>query len=180
MGYSHWSSAPSSSSFCMHDFLLLFWCGFFVTSVIGGNNQTDHLALLHFKSKITQDPSGVMATWNDSIHFCQWQGVTCGCRHQRVTVLDLQSSKLVGPVTPYVGNLSFLRNLTLQNNSFHNNIPLEIGHLHRLQVFRLDNNTLNGKIPSNLSGCANLIDFPVSYNLLIGEIPTTLGTWSKL
>uniref|UniRef100_A0A2N9G939 Leucine-rich repeat-containing N-terminal plant-type domain-containing protein n=1 Tax=Fagus sylvatica TaxID=28930 RepID=A0A2N9G939_FAGSY len=52
------------------------------------------LALLEFKAKITLDPFGVMSSWNDSIHFCQWRGVTCGRRHQRVTVLDLQSLKL--------------------------------------------------------------------------------------
>ena len=108
-----------------------------------------------------------MATWNESIHFCQWQGVTCGRRHQRVTVLDLQSSKLVGSISPHVGNLSFLRNLTLQNNSFHNNIPLEIGHLHRLQVLQLDNNTLNGKIPSNLFG-------EISQHLAPGQSSDTL------
>ncbi|XP_030962097.1 probable LRR receptor-like serine/threonine-protein kinase At3g47570 [Quercus lobata] len=177
MGLSHWSSAPPSSSLSMHAFILLLCCGFLV---VGGNNVTDRLALLEFKAKITQDPFGVMTSWNDSIHFCQWQGVTCGRRHQRVTVLDLQSSKLVGSITPHVGNLSFLINLTLPNNSFHSEIPPEIGRLRRLQVLRLDNNTLNGKIPSNLSGCANLIDFRVGYNLLMGEIPTTLGTWSKL
>ncbi|KAM4081917.1 hypothetical protein ACJW30_11G129800 [Castanea mollissima] len=36
-----------------------------------------------------------MSSWNDSIHFCHWRGVTCGRRHQRVTVLDLQSQKMV-------------------------------------------------------------------------------------
>ncbi|KAM3733581.1 hypothetical protein ACB098_11G147100 [Castanea mollissima] len=35
-----------------------------------------------------------MSSWNDSIHFCQWKGVSCGRRHQRVTVLNLQSQKL--------------------------------------------------------------------------------------
>jgi Leucine-rich repeat (LRR) protein len=164
----------------MHVFILLWCLGLFVTSVIGSNNETDRLALLELKSMITQDPFGAMSSWNASIHFCQWQGVTCGRRHQRVTVLNLQSQKLVGSISPHVGNLSFLRNLTLQNNSFHNEIPPEIGRLHRLQVLRLDNNTFSGEIPSNLSGCTNLIAFYVGYNLLVGEIPPKLGTLSKL
>jgi Leucine-rich repeat (LRR) protein len=180
MGLSHWSSAPPSSSFSMHAFNLLLWCAFLVTSVLGGNNETDRLALLEFKAKITLDPFGVMSSWNDSIHFCQWRGVTCGRRHQRVTVLDLQSLKLVGSISPHVGNLSFLRNLTLQNNTFHNEIPPEIGRLHKLQVLRLDNNTISGKIPSNLSACTKLQVLHFSFNLLTGEIPTTLGTLSKL
>ena len=177
MGLYDMSSAPSSSSFYMHAFLLLvLWCGLLVTSVVGGNNETDRLALLAFKAKITDDPLQVMSSWNDSIHFCQWRGVTCGRRHQRVIVLDLRTSKLVGSISPHVGNLSFLKNLTLSNNSFHNEIPLEIDHLRKLQILRLYNNTLGGKIPRNLSHCTNLKHINFGQNLLDGEIPATLGT----
>ncbi|KAL0007161.1 hypothetical protein SO802_008663 [Lithocarpus litseifolius] len=94
MGLSQWSSSPPSSSFFMHAFILLWWCGLLVTSVVGGNNETDRLALLEFKAKITGDPLQVMSSWNDSNHFCLWRGVTCGRRHQRVIVLDLRFSKL--------------------------------------------------------------------------------------
>ncbi|KAM3733584.1 hypothetical protein ACB098_11G147400 [Castanea mollissima] len=125
--------------------------------------MTDRLALLEFKAKITSDPFGIMSSWNDSIHFCQWRGITCGHRHQRVTMLDLKSLKLVGSISP-----------------LHNEIPLEIGRLHKLQVLRLQNNTINGKIPINLASCTNLNFLQVSYNLLTGEIPSNLGTLSKL
>ena len=93
MGLSQLSSAPPS--FCMRAFIFFWGCGFLVTSVVGGNNETDRLALLEFKAKIINDPLQVMSSWNDSFHFCRWRGVTCGRRHQRVTMLDLQSSKLV-------------------------------------------------------------------------------------
>ncbi|XP_075644171.1 uncharacterized protein LOC142615320 isoform X1 [Castanea sativa] len=174
------SSVPSFSSFCSHASVLLLWCGLLVTSKGGGNNETDRLALLEFKAKITHNSLGVMSSWNDSIHFCHWRGVTCGRRHQRVTVLDLQSQKMVGSLSPHIGNLSFLRNLTLQNNSFYNEIPPEIGRLRRLQVLRLENNTFNGKIPSNLSYCSSLVLLHVGYNNLVGEIPAKFGTLSKL
>ena len=175
------SSAPSSSSFYRHAFILLvLWCGLLVTSVVGGNNETDRLALLAFKAKITDDPLQVMSSWNDSTHFCQWQGVTCGRRHQRVTVLDLRSSKLVGSISPHVDNLSFLKNLILSNNNFHNEIPLEIDRLRRSQILRLYNNSLSGKIPRNLSHCTNLNYINFGRNLLDGEIPATLGTLPKL
>ena len=178
MGLSQLSSAPPS--FCMRAFIFFWGCGFLVTSVVGGNNETDRLALLEFKAKIINDPLQVMSSWNDSFHFCQWRGVTCGRRHQRVTMLDLQSSKLVGSVSPHVGNLSFLRILTLQNNSFHDEIPLEVGRLRRLQFLLLSNNTFSGKIPSNISNCPSLEDLRVRRNLLMGEIPAMLGTMSKL
>ena len=179
MGLSHWSSAPPSSSFCMHAFIFLL-LGAFLHSVIGGNNETDRLALLEFKAKITLDPFGFMSSWNDSNHFCQWRGVTCGRRHQRVIVLDLQYLKLVGSISPHVGNLSFFKNLTLQNNTFHNEIPPQIGRLCRLQVLQLQNNTLRGEIPRNLSSCTNLGVLNAGSNLLTGEIPEMLGTLSKL
>nr|XP_023921399.1 probable LRR receptor-like serine/threonine-protein kinase At3g47570 isoform X2 [Quercus suber] len=179
MGLLQLSAAPSSS-FSMHAFILLWCLGIFVTSVVSGNNETDRLALLEFKAKIIYDPLRVMSSWNDSIHFCQWQGVTCGRRHQRVTVLNLQSLKLVGSISPYVGNLSFLRNLSLQNNTLHKEIPPEIGHLTRLRLLQLYNNTIQGEIPSNLSGCNNLVALSVGNNQLVGEIPTTLTSLTKL
>uniref|UniRef100_A0A7N2LEU2 non-specific serine/threonine protein kinase n=1 Tax=Quercus lobata TaxID=97700 RepID=A0A7N2LEU2_QUELO len=177
---SHLISAPPSSSFSMHTFILLCCFGFFITSVLGKNNETDRLALLDFKAKISKDPLGVMSSWNDSIHFCQWKGVSCGRRHQRVTVLNLQSQKLVGSISPNVGNLSFLWKLNLENNSFYNKIPPEIGRLQRLEVLLLNNNTIGGTIPSNLSSCAKLRVFHAAINNLVGEIPTELGTLSKL
>uniref|UniRef100_A0A7N2LD80 non-specific serine/threonine protein kinase n=1 Tax=Quercus lobata TaxID=97700 RepID=A0A7N2LD80_QUELO len=179
MGLLQLSAAPSSS-FSIHAFILLWCLGIFVTSVVSGNNETDRLALLEFKAKIIHDPLRVMSSWNDSIHFCQWQGVTCGRRHQRVTVLNLRSLKLVGSISPYVGNLSFLRNLSLQNNTLHKEIPPEIGHLTRLLVLELYNNTIQGEIPSNLSGYNNLVALRVSRNQLVGEIPTTLTSLTKL
>nr|XP_023910066.1 probable LRR receptor-like serine/threonine-protein kinase At3g47570 [Quercus suber] len=121
-----------------------------------------------------------MSSWNDSIHFCQWKDVSCGRRHQRVTVLNLQSQKLVVSISPNVGNLSFLGKLNLENNSFYNEIPPEIGRLHRLEVLLLNNNTIGGTIPSNLSSCAKLRVFHAAVNNLVGEIPTELGTLSKL
>lgn len=109
-------------------------------------NETDHLALLQIKAKIVRDPLQVPSSWNDSVHFCLWHGVTCSKGHQRVTKLNLQSQQLVGSISLYVGNMSFLREVNLQNNEFSNMIPREIGELFRLQSLRLDNNSLGAKI----------------------------------
>uniref|UniRef100_A0A2C9VKX4 non-specific serine/threonine protein kinase n=1 Tax=Manihot esculenta TaxID=3983 RepID=A0A2C9VKX4_MANES len=143
-------------------------------------NKTDDEALLAFKSKISQDPRGVLNLWNDSLHFCKWPGVTCGRRHRRVTMISLRSKNLVGLLSPSVGNLSFLREITLTNNTIHGEIPHEIGKLFRLQVLTLTNNSLEGQIPSNLSRCTNLIDLSLGNNKLRGKIPEELGYLSKL
>ncbi|CAL5322664.1 unnamed protein product [Camellia sinensis] len=143
-------------------------------------NETDRLSLLAIKAKIIEDPLYVLSSWNDSIHFCQWQGVTCSRRHQRVTALDLHSQELVGSISPHLGNLSFLRELLIQNNSFGDEIPPEIGRLPRLQILQLSNNLIGGQIPINISRCANLISIDFSHNGLVGEVPAELGSLSKL
>ncbi|OIT03666.1 PREDICTED: probable LRR receptor-like serine/threonine-protein kinase At3g47570 [Nicotiana attenuata] len=145
-----------------------------------GGNETDRMSLLAFKNMIVDDPSRIMDSWNETIHFCDWPGVSCGRRHRRVTVLDLSSLKLRGTVSPSIGNLSFLHVLELQNNSFSGEIPSELGYLHKLQVLRLDNNSFTGHIPSNISGCFNLFSVVLSYNMLAGIIPAELGTLLKL
>ncbi|KAJ0705270.1 putative non-specific serine/threonine protein kinase [Helianthus annuus] len=96
-------------------------------------NYTDRLALLAIKSAISHDPQHVLDSWNTSLHYCQWQGVTCGHRHLRVTKLDLGSRGLVGSLSPQIGNLSFLRVLSLENNTFDGAIPPQLGNLFRLQ-----------------------------------------------
>ncbi|CAN6568950.1 unnamed protein product [Malus baccata var. baccata] len=145
-----------------------------------GGNETDRQSLLAFKAKIVNDPLGILSSWNESLHFCQWQGIVCGRRHQRVTVLDLQSSRLYGQLSPHIGNLSFLRNLNLQNNSFNNIIPQEISRLFRLQQLLLENNSFSGDIPFNLSRCTNLQILRIAGNHLMGKIPIEIGSLSKL
>ncbi|KAK4592873.1 hypothetical protein RGQ29_017146 [Quercus rubra] len=144
------------------------------------SNETDKLALLQFKSHI-DSPLNVLASWNDSFHFCQWVGVTCGNKHQRVIGLDLKNSKLVGTISPHIGNLSFLLSLNLASNSFHGGIPSEVGYLTRLRNLNLSHNLiLGGEIPVNLSHCSNLQYLDLQYNDLVQGIPSELGFLSKL
>ncbi|XP_022747974.1 receptor kinase-like protein Xa21 [Durio zibethinus] len=86
----------------------------------------------------------------------------------------------MGPISPYIGNLSFLRVLSLQNNSFIQELPQEIGRLHRLEELTLDRNFIVGEIPSNISGCSKLKHLYIGHNLLVGEIPAALGHLSNL
>lgn len=67
------------------------------------SNQTDLLALREIKAQIRQDPLGIMSTWNDTLHFCEWRGVFCGHHHKRVTKLDLRSSNLTSFLSPHMG-----------------------------------------------------------------------------
>ncbi|XP_058110906.1 probable LRR receptor-like serine/threonine-protein kinase At3g47570 [Magnolia sinica] len=145
------------------------------------SNETDHLALVHFKNLITDDPLHSLSSWNHTLHFCHWQGVTCGHRHpQRVTALNLTGQNLVGPISPYIANLTFLRIIKLKDNRFYGAVPKEIGHLFRLQYLDLYNNTFTGEIPVNLTHCSELKVLYLHMNQLVGRIPTELGSLSKL
>ncbi|TYH74836.1 hypothetical protein ES332_D05G431000v1 [Gossypium tomentosum] len=150
-----------------------------VNPVVRGND-TDQQALLHFKAKITGDQLRVMESCNGSIHFCYWHGVTCGRKHQRVTKLEVQYLKLSGSLSPYIGNLSFLKELNLAGNSFYNKIPKDIGRIRRLETLKLTNNSFSGEIPSNLSACSKLTFVYARGNQLSGEIPSVLGFLSNL
>ncbi|XP_050258911.1 receptor kinase-like protein Xa21 [Quercus robur] len=150
------------------------------TSTYFGGNETDHQALLAFKRQITRDPENVFSSWNDSLHFCEWEGVTCGRKHRRVTVLDLSTRGLVGSLSPYIGNLSFIREIVLANNTIGGKIPDEVGRLFRLRVLRLTNNSFQGEIPANLSHCSNIKILRVGFNDLSGSIPKELASLSKL
>ncbi|XP_075088551.1 uncharacterized protein LOC107780146 [Nicotiana tabacum] len=121
-----------------------------------------------------------MKPWNVSTHFCQWPGVTCGRKHMRVLQLNLANQNLDGPLSPFIGNMSFLRSLYLSNNSFRGEIPSEIGRLRRLQRLNLGNNSFHGDIPSNLSRCSNLVSLLLGGNKLVGSLPPELGSLSKL
>ncbi|WOH07384.1 hypothetical protein DCAR_0726814 [Daucus carota subsp. sativus] len=144
------------------------------------SNDTDHQALLYFKSSIRNDPLHVMASWNSSIHFCNWTGVTCSHRRQRVTVLDLSSLQLGGTLSPYIGNLSFLSQIYLYQNKFHSSIPSEIGQLFRLKYLDLGSNSFQGGFPFNLSHCVKIREMSMYDNGLKGKLPTDFASWSNL
>lgn len=159
---------------------LNFYAIFLFFSLIQANaasagNDTDLLSLIAIKNRL-----GGLSFWNRSQHFCQWQGITCGRRHRRVTELNLYDQSLVGSIAPHIGNLSFLRVIDLTNNSLYGEIPQEIVHLHRLQYLSTRDNAFEGKIPSNISQCTNLVHIDLGGNNLSGEILVELGSLSKL
>ncbi|KAJ8774080.1 hypothetical protein K2173_009511 [Erythroxylum novogranatense] len=146
-------------------------------------NDTDKQALLAFKSLVQEDTNGsfvVLNSWIDSVHFCNWKGVSCSLRHQRVTSLDLHSLNLVGLLSPRIANLTFLKLIDLSDNNFHGVLPQEIGRLFRLRHLALGNNSFQGNIPTNLSQCLNLETLILSHNNLQGNIPQDLKFLLKL
>ncbi|KAL5568499.1 hypothetical protein UlMin_025074 [Ulmus minor] len=172
------------ANLCLAAIFLLFFSFklplFSISAIHALSNETDRLALLHFKQSITSDPFGFLSSWNDSVSLCNWPGITCGRRHPRVTRLNLQGHNLKGSISPHIGNLTFLRYINLMNNSFSGPIPRQVGYLFRLQRLILANNTIGGKIPVSLMNCSELKNINLYGNKLDGEIPKEIGTLIKL
>ncbi|XP_077217600.1 LRR receptor-like serine/threonine-protein kinase EFR isoform X1 [Tasmannia lanceolata] len=156
----------------------LIFCTSSTASVLG--NETDRMALLAFKADIKIDPLGALNSWNHTLHFCEWKGVTCSHIHHRVTVLDLSKQELEGSLSPSISNLTFVREIHLQENSFNGQISQEIGLLFRLRYLNMSHNSLGGDVLANLTSCRDLLVIDLEYNELTGKVPDELSTLSKL
>ncbi|KAM4080424.1 hypothetical protein ACJW30_11G015200 [Castanea mollissima] len=169
----------------MPSILLLLLLGFLLVQPCiphlsqSSNNFTDQSALIAFKSKFTFAPNDTVFTaagnWSTTTNFCEWFGVSCSRRRQRVTALNLSNVGLHGTISPHIGNLSFLVSLDLFNNSFYGFLPHEISRLHRLRQLQLKNNLLEGSIPPTIHNCQKLEYLSLSRNKLSGGIPKELG-----
>jgi LRR receptor-like serine/threonine-protein kinase FLS2 len=147
------------------------------------SNFTDQSALIAFKSNLSSGPNETVflpGNWSTETNFCDWIGVSCSRRRQRVTALNLSFMGLQGTISPHIGNLSFLVYLNLRNNSFFGSLPHEITRLHRLKILQLSFNQLEGEIPPTLHDCRMLEEIHLRNNRLTGVIPSILNNMSSL
>ncbi|XP_022883268.1 LRR receptor-like serine/threonine-protein kinase [Olea europaea var. sylvestris] len=117
------------------------------------NVTTDQASLLTLKAHISLDPSGILLkNWSSFASVCEWIGVTCSSRNQRVAALDISGNSLSG------------------------NLPVDICHgLPRLTGLYLSSDELDGNIPSDLSECSQLQLLSLSHNKFSGSIPREIG-----
>ncbi|PRQ59419.1 putative non-specific serine/threonine protein kinase [Rosa chinensis] len=152
-----------------------------LTTVVSSfGNETDHLALLKFKDCIASDPHGLLNSGNNSIHYYKWPGITCGRRHQRVTALYLPHAVLHRTISPYIGNLSFLRDFSLYNNSFSGKIPQQVEHLFRLRHLNLTINMIEGEIPVNLTSLQEKIAKTRNFIVTTQKSSQKLGKYEEI
>ncbi|QHO27333.1 putative LRR receptor-like serine/threonine-protein kinase [Arachis hypogaea] len=144
------------------------------------SSETDKIALLALKDKLTNGNHDALPSWNESLHFCEWQGVTCSRRRMRVTALILQNQYWGGTLAPSLGNLTFLKAIFLTNIHLRGEIPREIGHLKRLQILDLKQNNLHGQIPMQMINCSSLYWIILTYNNLTGKVPSWFGSMVQL
>ncbi|KAL4190315.1 hypothetical protein AMTRI_Chr07g75120 [Amborella trichopoda] len=142
------------------------------------NLSTDQYSLYQFKREISYDSYGMLASWTERVHVCDWRGVTCNVQKERVVALDLRYCSLGGTICPFS-----LTSLSLHINIIHGNIPEEIGTLVRLDSggnnlsgnLDLSWNLLSGRIPSSFGNCTSLLILSIFRNKMIGALPMEIG-----
>ena len=93
--------------------------------------------------------------------------------------LDLQDNQLTGEISAELRTLVWLRVLDLQDNQLTGQIP-DLASLPTLFYLNLSGNQLSGEIPASLGSLDSLRFLGLQDNDLTGEIPAELGTLTLL
>uniref|UniRef100_A0A8I6XVH7 non-specific serine/threonine protein kinase n=1 Tax=Hordeum vulgare subsp. vulgare TaxID=112509 RepID=A0A8I6XVH7_HORVV len=132
--------------------------------------------LLDFKSAITADPDGALASWAPSADPCtDYAGMSCDPATGAVQRLRLHGAGLAGTLAPSLARFLALESVSLFGNALSEGIPAGYAALSpTLRKLNLSRNALSGEIPGFLGSfpCLRLLN--LSYNAFDGEIPPGL------
>ncbi|XP_042480803.1 leucine-rich repeat receptor-like serine/threonine/tyrosine-protein kinase SOBIR1 [Macadamia integrifolia] len=88
----------------------------------------------------------------------------------RVTGIVLDSQGLNGSLSPVIGQLSELKELSLSNNNLVDHIPPQIVECKKLEVLNLQNNRFSGEVPSEVSSLVRIRSLDLSSNRFSGDL----------
>ncbi|GMI80289.1 INFLORESCENCE AND ROOT APICES RECEPTOR KINASE [Hibiscus trionum] len=166
--------------------LLSFWLvlllvAFLPVRSLSPSLNDDVLGLIVFKADI-QDPSQKLSSWNeDDDTPCNWIGVKCNPRSNRVTELNLEGFSLSGRIGRGLLQLKFLRKLSLARNNLSGSISPNLAKLESLRIIDLSENSLSGFIPDDFfKQCGSLRSISLARNRFSGKIPGSLGSCATL
>lgn len=114
---------------------------------------------------------------DDTLHECDWTGISCDLTNDYVAVVYLKDSNLQGSIPDEIAMLSTLEWLVLSNNEITGTIPPALMELPALFALDLALNEISGSIPS--AGAAPLEALYLDGNLLEGMLPY-FGTLQNL
>lgn len=151
---------------------------FFLSSLLFFTHATvfldpsDHIALLtiHKSLGITSQRQGLES------NPCNSPGVFCERRISnesyvfRVTRIIFDSQKLEGFLSPAIGKLSELKELSLPNNRLIDQVPAQIVKCKKLEILNLHNNQFSGEVPSGISSLSRLRILDLCFNEFSGEL----------
>ncbi|CAI9091879.1 OLC1v1026983C1 [Oldenlandia corymbosa var. corymbosa] len=163
---------------------LLLFVLFAVPLLVNGlspNLNDDVLGLIVFKADV-QDPLGKLASWNeDDDSPCNWKGIFCNPRSNRVSELVLDGFSLSGKISRGLLQLQSLHKLSLANNNLTGTLSLRLGQLPNLRTVDLSGNSFSGPIAGDFfQQCGSLRSISLAQNEFSGEIPQSLSSCSML
>ncbi|CAF2122446.1 leucine-rich repeat receptor-like serine/threonine/tyrosine-protein kinase SOBIR1 [Brassica rapa] len=88
----------------------------------------------------------------------------------RVTRLVYRSRSLSGTISPVIGKLTELKELTLSNNKLVNGLPVDVLNCKKLEVLDVRNNRFSGQVPGNFSRLIRLRILDLSSNKFSGNL----------
>ena len=101
-----------------------------------------------------------------------------GKGYRALEVLDLGHNFLTGAIPDdlgYLGYLTSLVTLRLNNNYFTGPLPPGLGNLNNLTELDLSHNSLSGEVPPAIRNLTNLKELYLNDNQLTGKIPEEIG-----
>ena len=153
-------------------------------TVVVKDLETERVALEALYRATAGDDWTNNASWLTDAPFDDWYGIEVN-RDGHVTELqlgawdesvrDFVGNGLVGSLPPELGDLAYLRRLSIEGNELPGPIPAELGDLTELRELFLGSNGLTGPIPAELGNLTNLHGLTLGGNALTGTIPTTLA-----
>ncbi|KAL2923673.1 hypothetical protein RDABS01_015164 [Bienertia sinuspersici] len=163
--------------------------------VVESCNVNDKEALLEFKRVIQFDVWQYPGAWAPDTDCCTtWEGISCDPVTGRVVEIRMSGFPddyygvdtffaMGGTLSPFLGNLTYLRVLDLRFGLFNGPIPPDLsgpvpnslGKLSQLEYIYLDHNELSGAIPTCIGKLSALQMLYLHHNRLTGPIPFSIG-----
>ncbi|KAI5655959.1 hypothetical protein M9H77_24752 [Catharanthus roseus] len=123
--------------------------------------------------------NGSTSPRSSDVH-CSFYGVTCDDKF-RVTSLNITNVRLFGTISPEIGMLDALVNLSLVSSNFSGPLPVEMSRLALLRFIDLSNNNFSGVFPGEIvMKMSELEFFNIYNNNFTGSLPTEFVTLTRL
>ncbi|XP_019198445.1 PREDICTED: probable LRR receptor-like serine/threonine-protein kinase At1g07650 isoform X3 [Ipomoea nil] len=98
--------------------------------------------------------------------------IPLGWASMKLELICVNVNRLSGPIPKYLGIITTLVYLNLENNMFKGSVPPELGKLVNLQNLILSANYLTGELPKELNALTKLKEFRLSSNSFTGKLPS--------
>ncbi|XP_073000353.1 leucine-rich repeat extensin-like protein 7 [Typha latifolia] len=141
------------------------------------NPSKEYAALQAWRSAITEDPNGVLASWVGP-NVCSYKGVFCSeppegisTTSNVVAVIDLNRGNLKGSLVKELSLLTHLNVLHLNSNRFSGTVPDAFRDLNFLTELDLSNNLFSGPFPTTTLYIPSLKYLDLRFNGFSGEVP---------